>query len=118
MEGMKVKPVAETRQVAGFSLTFSTQPDKPRAGENVLQLKVTDPAGYEVTNAQVVFTYTMPMPGMSESKAKATHTKDGVYEARAMLGMSGMWVVTANVTLQGLPPVAEKFQVTVAGGGM
>src|SRR5213594_2820666 len=121
MPGMKSepgKPVTETRQVSGFSLTFSTVPETPKAGETLLRLKVIDPAGYGATNAQVVFVYTMPMPGMMESKAKATHAKDGRYEAKAMLGMGGTWVVTANVTLPNLPPISEKFQLTVAGGGM
>src|SRR5881397_3039483 len=121
MPGMKSepgKPVSETRQVSGFSLTLSTVPDKPKAGENVLRLKLADQAGKPVTNAQVVFAYTMPMPGMMESKAKATHTKDGIYEAKALLGMGGTWVVTANVTLPNLPPISEKFQITVGGGGM
>jgi Cu(I)/Ag(I) efflux system membrane fusion protein len=121
MPGMKSetgKPVSDTRQVSGFSLTLSTVPETPKAGETLLRLKITDPAGYAATNAQVVFAYTMPMPGMMESKAKATHTKDGVYEAKALLGMGGTWVVTANVTLPDLPPISEKFQLAVAGGGM
>src|SRR2546427_2479303 len=121
MPGMKSepgKPVSETRQVSGFALTLSTVPDKPKAGENVLRLKLADQAGKPVTNAQVVFAYTMPMPGMMESKAKATHTKDGIYEAKALLGMGGTWVVTANVTLPNFPPISEKFQITVGGGGM
>src|SRR6058998_2271957 len=121
MPGMKSepgKPVSETRQVSGFSLTLSTVPDNPKAGENMLRLKLADQAGKPVTNAQVVFAYTMAMPGMMESKAKATHTKDGVYEAKALLGMGGTWVVTANVTLPNLLPISEKFQLAVAGGGM
>src|SRR5881296_3791739 len=121
MPGMKSepgKPVSETRQVSGFSLTLSTVPDNPKAGENMLRLKLADQAGKPVINAQVVFVYTMPMPGMMESKAKATHTKDGIYEAKALLGMGGTWVVTANVTLPNLPPISEKFQITVGGGGM
>src|SRR5438094_10404198 len=121
MPGMKSepgKPVSETRQVSGFSLTLSTVPDKPKAGENVLRLKLADQAGKPVTNAQVVFAYTMAMPGMMESKAKATHTKDGIYEAKALLGMGGTWVVTANVTLPVLPPISEKLQIGVGVGGM
>ena len=121
MPGMKSepgKPLTETRQVSGFSLTFSTVPESPKAGETLLRLKVIDPAGYGATNAQVVFVYTMPMPGMMESKVKATHAKDGVYEAKALLGMGGTWVVTANVTLPNLPPISEKFQITVGGGSM
>ena len=121
MPGLKSEPgqpVSETRQAAGFSFTFSTVPEKAKAGETLLRLKVTDPAGYAVANAQVVFVYTMPMPGMSESKVTGRHTKDGVYEGKAMLGMGGMWVVTVTVTMQGLEPITEKFQFTVAGGGM
>ncbi len=112
------KPVSETRQAGGFSLTVSTVPERPKAGETLLRLKVNDPAGYAVTNAQVEFSYRMPMPGMAESKAKATHIKDGIYEAKAMLGMGGTWVVTATVTIQGMPPITEKFQFPVASGGM
>jgi Cu(I)/Ag(I) efflux system membrane fusion protein len=112
------KPVSETRQVSGFSLTFSTTPETPKVGDTLLRLKVTDQTDKPVTNAQVVFAYTMPMPGMTETRVKAAHTKDGVYEAKAMLGMGGTWVVTAHMTLQGLPPIAEKFPVVVSGGGM
>src|SRR5437879_12229241 len=118
MKSEPCKPVSETRQVSGFSLTVRTVPDKPKAGEKVLRLKLADQAGKPVTNAQVVFAYTMPMPGMVESKAKATHTKEGIYEAKAMLGMGGTWVVTANVTLPNLPPISEKFQIVVGDGGM
>src|SRR5437870_5939216 len=99
MPGMKSepgKPVTETRQVSGFSLTFSTVPETPKAGETLLRLKVIDPAGSGATNAQVVFVYTMPMPVMMESKVKATHAKDGMYEAKAMLGMRGTGVVGAE----------------------
>jgi Cu(I)/Ag(I) efflux system membrane fusion protein len=126
MEGMKdmpgmsapAKAVSETRKASGYLLTLSTVPEIPKAGENILRLKLTDQSGKSVTNAQVVFAYTMPMPGMMESKAKATHTKDGVYEAKALLGMGGTWAITANVTLPNLPPISEKFQITVGGGGM
>lgn len=121
MEGMKpgpVRTVSETRQVSGFSLTLTTVPEKPRPGETLLRLKVTDQAGKPVPNAQVVFFYTMPMPGMVESKATGTHAKDGVYEAKAMLGMGGTWEVTAKVMIPGQPPISEKFRFAVAGGGM
>ncbi len=118
MEGMKEKSVSEARQVAGLTLSFTTVPEIPKAGEVLLRLKVTDQAGKPVTNAQVVFVSTMPVPGMTESKAAASHTKDDVYEGKAMLGMAGMWEVTANVTIPGQPSIAEKFQFAVAGRGM
>jgi Cu(I)/Ag(I) efflux system membrane fusion protein len=101
-----------------LSLALTTVPEKPKAGEVLLQLKLTDKAGKPVTNAQVLFVYTMPMPGMADSKATARHTKDGLYEGTVMFGMGGTWIVTVNLTVPGRPPIAEKFQFPVAGGGM
>ena len=111
-------PVAETRQMDGLTLSLTTAPEKPKAGDVLLRLRVTDQAGKPVTNAQVVFVYTMPMPGMADSKATAHHTKDGLYDGTVKFGMGGTWVVTVNMTVPGRSPLAEKFQFSVAGGGM
>ena len=118
MEGMKGPSVTEPRQAAGLSLTLKTSPENPKAGNVLLKLTLNDQAGKPVTNAQVLFVYTMPMPGMTDSKMAARHTKDGLYEGTVMFGMGGTWVVTANVTIPGKPAIAEKFQFSVAGGGM
>ena len=128
MEGMKdmpgmspsapAKAFSETRKSGGLTLQLSTVPDVPKAGEDVLRIKLTDQAGKPVTNANVLFVYTMAMPGMSETKAQAVHTKDGVYEGKAMLGMAGTWEVRVSVTVPGRPAITEKFQVAVAGGGV
>lgn len=118
MEPGSAKALAETRKVAGHVLTFTTLPETPKAGEVLLRLKVTDQSGKPVTNAQVLFVYTMPMPGMSDSKVMAHHSKDGLYEGKVMFGMGGTWVVTTNMTIPGKPPVMEKFQFMVAGSGM
>ncbi len=124
MEGMKgmssapAKAVAETRQVGGLSLTLTTVPETPKAGETVLRLKLADQAGKPVTNGQVLFMYTMPMPGMSESKSTAAHVKDGIYEGKALLGMAGNWEVTVHVVTPGGTSLHEKFSVMVTGGGM
>jgi len=118
MKGMEGPSITETRQVAGLSLAVTTMPGNPKAGDVLLKLKLTDQAGKPVTNAQVVFVYTMPMPGMTDSKVSARHTKEGLYEGTVLFGMGGTWVVTVNVTVPGRPPIAEKFQFSVAGGGM
>jgi Cu(I)/Ag(I) efflux system membrane fusion protein len=122
MSGMPIstpaKPVSETRKVSGYVLTLSTVPAIPKAGETVLRLKLTDPEGKSVTNANVLFVYTMPMPGMTDTKATAVRTKDGIYEGKAMLGMAGTWEVRVSVMVPGRPAITEKFQVAVAGGGM
>jgi Cu(I)/Ag(I) efflux system membrane fusion protein len=116
MGSMKEIVVTEARQTGGLSLSLKTVPEKPKAGDVLLRLKVTDQAGKPLTDAQVAFLYTMP--GMTDSKATARHTKDGFYEGKVMFGMGGTWVVTVNVTRPGRPPIAETFQLTVIGGGM
>jgi Cu(I)/Ag(I) efflux system membrane fusion protein len=121
MPGMEMgskKEGTETRQINGLTLSLTTAPEKPKAGNVLLNLKLTDQAGKPVTNAQVVFVYTMPMPGMTDSKVAARHTKDGLYEGTVLFGMGGTWVVTVNVTVPGRPPVAETYQFSVGGGGM
>jgi Cu(I)/Ag(I) efflux system membrane fusion protein len=112
------KEGAETRQVNGLTLSLTTVPEKPKAGNVLLKVTLNDQIGQPVTNAQVVFVYTMPMPGMTDSKATARYTKDGFYEGTVLFGMGGTWVVTINVTVPGRPPVAEKYQFSVGGGGM
>jgi Cu(I)/Ag(I) efflux system membrane fusion protein len=109
---------AETRQMNGLTLSLTTAPEHPKAGNVLLKLTLTDQVGKPVTNAQVVFVYTMPMPGMTDTKVTARHTKDGLYEGTVLFGMGGTWVVTVNMTVPGRPPIAEKFQFSVAGGGM
>jgi Cu(I)/Ag(I) efflux system membrane fusion protein len=109
---------AQTREMNGLTLSLTTAPESPKAGNVLLKLTLTDQAGKPVTNAQVLFVYTMPMPGMTDSKVSARHTKDGRYEGTVLFGMGGTWVVTANVTVPGQPPIAETFQFSIGGGGM
>ncbi|MEK7759949.1 MAG: efflux RND transporter periplasmic adaptor subunit, partial [Nitrospirota bacterium] len=118
MEASNAMTGAGTRQAGGLSLMLNTAPEKPTAGNVMLKLKLNDQAGKPVTNAQVVFVYTMPMPGMTDSKAAALHTKDGLYEGTVLFGMGGTWIVTVNVTVPGRPAIAEKYQFSVGGGGM
>jgi Cu(I)/Ag(I) efflux system membrane fusion protein len=107
------KPVSETRKVSSYVLTLSTVPAIPKAGETMLRLKLNDPEGKPVTNANVLFVYTMPMPGMTDTKVTSIYTKDGIYEGKAMLGMAGTWEVKVSVTAPGRPPITEKFQLAV-----
>src|SRR5437879_3249673 len=87
MEGMKMETPTKTgpmeKKAGDVTLTVSTQPEKTKAGENTLRLKVIDKSGKPVTDAQVSVQYTMTMPGMALSKAEAKHSKDGIYETKA-----------------------------------
>ncbi len=101
----------QEKKVQDLTLTLSTRPEKAKAGENVLRLKITDKAGNPVKDAQVAFQYTMNMKGMVASKADATLSKDGSYEIKANLGMQGEWEVTVIVRRAGQKPIQEKFKV-------
>jgi Cu(I)/Ag(I) efflux system membrane fusion protein len=94
-----------------LTLTLSTQQEKTKAGENILRLKITDKSGKPVTDAQILFQYTMAMPGMVLSKAEAKHSKDGFYETKANFGMAGEWDVTVSVRRPGQKEIQEKFKL-------
>ena len=120
MEGMKMDTPTKTgpmeKKVADLTLTLSTQPEKTKAGENTLRLKIIDKSGKPVTDAQVSFQYTMTMPGMVLSKAEAKHSKDGFYETKANFAMAGEWDVTVIVRRPGQKEIQEKFKLTAADG--
>jgi Cu(I)/Ag(I) efflux system membrane fusion protein len=102
------------RKVQDLTLTLSTQPEKAKAGENILRLKIADKNGKPVTDAQVSFQYTMAMPGMVLSKAEAKVSKDGSYDTKVNLGMSGEWDVTVVVRRAGQKEIQERFKIVAA----
>jgi Cu(I)/Ag(I) efflux system membrane fusion protein len=118
MEGMKMdaptKGGPQEKKAQDLTLMLSTQPDKPKAGDNILRLKVTDKAGNPVKDAQVSFHYTMNMPGMVLSKTEAKLSKDGFYESKANFGMMGEWDVTVIVRRPSQKEIQEKFKVVAA----
>jgi Cu(I)/Ag(I) efflux system membrane fusion protein len=120
MEGMKTDTPAKggpvEKKAGDLILTLSTQPEKTKAGENTLRLKIVDKSGKPITDAQILLQYTMAMPGMVLSKAEAKHSKDGLYETKANFGMAGQWDVTVIVRRPGQKEIQEKFQVTAADG--
>jgi len=117
MKDMKMETPAKSgpmeKKVQDLTLTLSTQPEKTKAGENTLRLKIADKSGKPVTDAQVSFQYTMAMPGMAASKADAKLSKDGFYETKANLAMAGSWDVTVSVRRPGQKEMQEKFNVAV-----
>jgi membrane fusion protein, copper/silver efflux system len=121
MQGMKMDAPAKAgpqeKKVQDLTLTFSTQPEKPKAGENVLRLKITDKAGNPVKDAQVSFHYTMNMAGMVLSKTDAKLSKDGFYESKANLGMAGEWDITVIVRRPGQKDIQDNFKLLAAASG-
>jgi membrane fusion protein, copper/silver efflux system len=115
MKDMKMKTPAKSgpmeKKVGDLTLTLSTQPEKTKAGENILRLKIVDKGGKPVNDAQVSFQYTMAMAGMVVSKAEAKLSKDGLYETKANFGMAGEWEVTVLVRRPGQKELQETFKV-------
>jgi Cu(I)/Ag(I) efflux system membrane fusion protein len=115
MKGMKmdapVKGGPQEKKVQDLTLILSTEAEKPKAGENIVRLKITDKAGKLVKDAQVSFIFQMTMPGMAPSKADGRLSKNGFYEAKANLGMAGEWDVTVTVRRPGQKEIQEKFRL-------
>jgi hypothetical protein len=121
MEGMKGTESAKTaapaksgpmeKKVQDLTLTLSTQPEKTKAGENILRLKIADKGGNPVKDVQVSFNYTMAMPGMVPSKADARLSKDGFYESKVNFGMLGQWDVIVVIRRPGQKEIQESFKV-------
>jgi membrane fusion protein, copper/silver efflux system len=100
------------KKVGDLLLSLETEPRKPKAGENLVRLKIRDAKGNPVQDATVNLTFAMTMPGMAPGKATAKHVKDGVYEATVNLAMAGGWEIAASVQRPGQKPIQEKFTVT------
>ena len=109
-----VKAGPQEKKVQDLTLTLLTQPDKPKAGENVIRLKITEKAGQLVKDAQVSFVFNMTMPGMVPTKGEGRLSKDGFYETKTMLAMAGQWEVTVIVRRPGQKEIQEKFTVVAS----
>jgi len=118
MKGMEMKAAPngapQEKRVQDLNLNLVTKPEKPRAGENVVRLKITDKSGALVKDAQVSFVFNMAMPGMVPSKGEGKLSKDGFYETKTMLAMAGPWDVTVTIRRPGQKEVQETFRVTAA----
>ena len=89
-----------------LDISFRTEPDPPRFGENQFEVSVRDAAGQPIADAEVVVTFFMPaMPTMNmpamRSQAKLPAAGNGVYRGRGEVLMGGRWDVTIQVSRGG-----------------
>jgi hypothetical protein len=89
-----------------LSITFRSQPDPPRSGENQFEAVVKTPDGTPVTDAQVTVVFFMAaMPSMNmpamRNEATLAHAGNGVYRGAGQVMMAGRWDVTVNVLRDG-----------------
>jgi hypothetical protein len=110
----KSAPASESpreKKAGDLMLSLETQPAKPKAGDNIVRLKIRDAKGNPIQDANVNITFAMNMPGMAPGKTTAKHLKDGVYEAKANFAMAGAWEVAVSIQHPGQKIVQEKFMV-------
>ena len=89
-----------------LDITFRSQPDPVRSGDNAFEVAVLDPEGQPVTDAEVsVVFYMAPMPTMNmpamQTDATLTHQGGGLYRGEGEVTMAGRWDVRVLVTRGG-----------------
>lgn len=107
---------SETSEVGGPAITYLSEPDPPRAGDNAVSVQVRDEHGTPASDLAVTATYYMPampsmnMPEMRDSFPLAS-AGGGRYTGNVRLSMGGTWAVTV-VAKRGEESVARK-QLTI-----
>ena len=99
-----------------YEISFHSDPDPPRSGENALEVAVLDPTGQPVTDADVVVVFYMaPMPTMNmpalQTDTALSHQGAGVYRGGGNVMMAGRWDVTVQVSRGGQPLDSRVFTV-------
>ncbi|MGH9199770.1 MAG: FixH family protein [Vicinamibacterales bacterium] len=119
LQGYETPPAAEAGATTArerLNITFRSQPDPPRSGENQFEVSVKTADGKAVTDAEVTVNLlmaampTMSMPAM-RNDAKLTHTGNGVYRGMGQVLMAGRWDVTVTVTRSGARLGSRQFAV-------
>ncbi len=89
-----------------MDITFRSDPDPPRTGDNVFEATVKGADGQPVADAEVTVVFLMAaMPSMSmpamKNETKLTHAGNGVYRGTGQVMMAGRWDVTVVVSRGG-----------------
>jgi Cu(I)/Ag(I) efflux system membrane fusion protein/cobalt-zinc-cadmium efflux system membrane fusion protein len=89
-----------------LDITFRSEPDPPRTGDNILEVSVTDATGQPIADADVSVTFfmaampTMNMPAM-RNEARLAPAGGGLYRGAGEVMMGGRWDVTVTVSKDG-----------------
>jgi len=101
---------------AGPAITFATEPDPARNGDNTFIVTLRDAQGTPVTDAEVaVRLYMAPMPSMNmpamRAEAALLHEGTGLYRGRARVTMAGRWDVTVVASRGGQRLGSRQFAI-------
>jgi hypothetical protein len=113
MSGQKQR--GTSGQKSALDITFKSQPDPPKAGENTFEVTVKGPDGKPVTDGDVsVRFYMAAMESMPEMRNSISlkHVADGRYRGTGNVMMAGRWDVTVVVTKGGKEVGSRKLAIT------
>jgi hypothetical protein len=103
----------EVNKKAGdYNVLIKIDKNPPVAGNNNVEIAITDASGKSVTDAKVVFNYSMPaMAGMPAANYKAdAELKGTVYKTKANYPMAGSWNNEVKLAREG-KTVSVRFTV-------
>lgn len=90
---------------APVPLTVTAAINTPKAGDNALQITITDAQGKPITGAKITTSVAMTSMDMGTTHPAVTEKGNGQYTTTANFSMTGPWRVKVKVT-----PVARKPQ--------
>jgi uncharacterized GH25 family protein len=107
---------AAPAQAGAVEITFKTDPDPAKTGDNVFEVMVMQD-GKPVSDAAVSAEFYMPaMPAMKmaemRSKTDLSSAGDGVYRGNGQVMMAGSWEVTVMAMRNGQELASKKLTVT------
>ncbi|MBI1822398.1 MAG: efflux RND transporter periplasmic adaptor subunit [Nitrospirae bacterium] len=111
MGGMEKKDEIQairSKKAGPYVLNLELTSDPPRVGEDKISLKITNNQNQIIRDAEVIFSYTMTMPGMMVEEVKGSFVKD-TYEGKVKFAMAGGWKIEVLIKKKGQPDVKESF---------
>ena len=99
-----------------MTVTFATEPDPPKSGDNSFVVTVKQPDGSPLADGIVKVVFTMPaMPSMNmpamHAEAPLSPQGPGTYRGTGQLSMSGTWNVDVSVARNGQDVGTAKFSL-------
>ena len=101
-----------TKKAGDYNVLIKIDKNPPIAGENNMEIAVTDASGKAITDAKVALSYSMPaMAGMPAMSYKTNADLKGtVYRTKVDYSMSGSWNNEIRIT-QGGKTVSARFTI-------
>jgi hypothetical protein len=114
--GSGTASTAQTATVGQMTVTFASEPDPPKSGDNSFLVTVKRPDGTPIADGDVTAVFSMPaMPSMNmpamRSDAALKPVGGGTYRGTGQISMAGTWNVTVSVARAGQQLGNAKFSI-------